>query len=273
MRLRTLKSAHILQRAFQQNKVRPCLLTVCTSLCGYDNISYRCSSGPVTMRVTSGHSVRCFSSLSEPECLCTSPPVSSSPSLSNSTCEGSQQLQCSPTAPSSGRLEGRHLRPSSQSSELQLEHFAAQVVQQVLNNALNVMDDRSHGNTECLSESGQTDCSSMDRSRDCNASCYLADGSRERLKGKEEKVQEGFKNNREKGSEGTAQGNVLNMGCPGSCHHGNGAGLEEFKEFLRGKPGEKLLNLWMDIERLKATQSREQKSRYTPCCSDQILLG
>ncbi|XP_056290625.1 regulator of G-protein signaling 22 [Pseudoliparis swirei] len=42
----------------------------------------------------------------------------------------------------------------------------------------------------------------------------------------------------------------------------NGPGLDEFKDFLRGTPGERLLNLWMDIARLKAAQNWERKSRY-----------
>ncbi|KAM6909718.1 regulator of G-protein signaling 22 [Xenentodon cancila] len=35
-----------------------------------------------------------------------------------------------------------------------------------------------------------------------------------------------------------------------------------FKEFLQGTHGEKLLCLWMDIERLKAAQHRDRKNRY-----------
>ncbi|XP_020565606.2 regulator of G-protein signaling 22 isoform X2 [Oryzias latipes] len=48
------------------------------------------------------------------------------------------------------------------------------------------------------------------------------------------------------------------------CWHCRGdgkAGLEEFKEFLRGTPAEHLLELWMDIERLKTT-CRDRKERY-----------
>ncbi|RVE62189.1 hypothetical protein OJAV_G00154670 [Oryzias javanicus] len=45
------------------------------------------------------------------------------------------------------------------------------------------------------------------------------------------------------------------------CRSDSKAGLEEFKEFLRGTPAENLLELWMDIERLKTTCS-ERKNRY-----------
>ncbi|CAK6967144.1 LOW QUALITY PROTEIN: regulator of G-protein signaling 22 [Scomber scombrus] len=50
-------------------------------------------------------------------------------------------------------------------------------------------------------------------------------------------------------------------------------GLDEFKEFLRGTPGEKLLNLWMDIERLKAIQHRERKNRYLVLMRSRYLLS
>lgn len=57
------------------------------------------------------------------------------------------------------------------------------------------------------------------------------------------------------------------------CWHCRGdgkAGLEEFKEFLRGTPAEHLLELWMDIERLKTT-CRDRKERQTLLFSDFTL--
>lgn len=45
------------------------------------------------------------------------------------------------------------------------------------------------------------------------------------------------------------------------CRHGSEPGLDHFKEFLRGTQGEKILNLWMDIERLRCTQNRKRKHR------------
>ncbi|XP_056142931.1 regulator of G-protein signaling 22 [Lampris incognitus] len=52
-----------------------------------------------------------------------------------------------------------------------------------------------------------------------------------------------------------------------------GAGLDEFKEFLRGTHGEKLFHLWMDIERLKATQHLERKSRHLMMMRSRFLLS
>uniref|UniRef100_A0A4W5KZZ3 RGS domain-containing protein n=1 Tax=Hucho hucho TaxID=62062 RepID=A0A4W5KZZ3_9TELE len=45
--------------------------------------------------------------------------------------------------------------------------------------------------------------------------------------------------------------------------HGDRQGLGEFKDFLKGTPGEKLLRLWMDIERLKTLQDGRRKNRYS----------
>ncbi|XP_041707648.2 regulator of G-protein signaling 22-like [Coregonus clupeaformis] len=44
--------------------------------------------------------------------------------------------------------------------------------------------------------------------------------------------------------------------------HGDRQGLGEFKEFLKGTPGEKLLRLWMDIERLNTLQDGRRKNRH-----------
>lgn len=231
-------------------------------------------------------SPRYFSSLSEPEYPCTFSSLSSlCSSSSNRKCEKTQELQCSQTefspyftAPPAGKSEDEHLQESSSKnydSSLQLEHLAAEVVKQVLNNALNVMDGQSQANTlDCFSKSAdETNCTSTDSSCECKDRWCLADEGREKLEEKKEKVQEvrrgvgveekteWFKKNWEVGSRGTDQKNVLDICCHGACCHGNRPGLDEFKEFLRGMPGEKLLNLWMDIERLKATQNRERKNR------------
>lgn len=239
------------------------------------------------INIQRSESSRCFSSFSEPEIPCTFPSLSPSrPSSSYLKCEKTQELQSSQTelglyftAPSAGNSREQHLKESSgqshKSSELHLEYLAAEVVQRVLNNALNTMDGQSQAHTsDGLSKSGdQTNCSSTGRSCECKVCQQSADGGRERLEGKKEKVREDergsrveektewLKKNRVVERRGTDQENVLDICCHGTCCHGNRPGLDEFKEFLRGTPGEKLLNLWMDIERLKATQNRERKNR------------
>ncbi|XP_041799266.1 regulator of G-protein signaling 22 [Chelmon rostratus] len=149
------------------------------------------------------------------------------------------------------------------------------------------MDGQSQANTsDCSSRSGQqTNRASTDRSCECKVCQHSADGGRQRLKEKKEKVQEGkrwssvgektewLKKSWEVGCRGTDQENVLDICCHGTCCYGNRPGLDEFKEFLRGTPGEKLFNLWMDIERLKATQNRERKNRYLVLMRGWYLLS
>ncbi|XP_074510625.1 regulator of G-protein signaling 22 isoform X2 [Sebastes fasciatus] len=225
-------------------------------------------------------SSRCVSSCFEP---CTFSSLSSS---SNPKCEKPQELQSSQTELSLCFTEDSE--EPTESSEVQLDYLAAQVVKQVLNNALYVMDGQSQANaSDCFSESGdQTNCTnSTDRSCECKVRQHSADGGTERLGGEKEKGQESerrsgveektewFNKNREVGRRGTHQGNIHDMCCHGTCCHGDRPGLDELKVFLRGTPGEKLLNLWMDIERLKATQKRERKNRYLVLMRSRYLLS
>ncbi|XP_044063073.1 regulator of G-protein signaling 22 isoform X2 [Siniperca chuatsi] len=260
------------------------------------NVTFLPSGQKEHIKTKCSESSRCFSSCSEPENPCTFSSLSSLGSSSSNL--KTHQLQSSQTeltlyftAPSAGNSEEQHLKESSgqndESFEQNLEYLAAEAVQRVLNNALNMMDSKSQANTsDCFSKSGdQTHCTSTDRSCECKVCWHSADGGRERLEGTKEKVQEGkrgsgveektewFKKNRVVGSRGTDQENVHDICCHGTCCHGNRRGLDEFKEFLRGTPGEKLLNLWMDIERLKATQNRERKNRYLVLMRSWYLLS
>uniref|UniRef100_UPI0037E844D0 regulator of G-protein signaling 22 n=1 Tax=Semicossyphus pulcher TaxID=241346 RepID=UPI0037E844D0 len=228
-----------------------------------DNITCLPSEQKKIFNTKSTQSSRCFSSFCEPENLCAFSSLSSSFKLK------------------------RSLQYCNNSSEQQLEYLAAEVVQQVLNNALHVINGQSQTNTsDSLRRSGeQTNCSSTDRSCECKVCQHWLDRGRKRLEGKKEKVQEGkgesgenektewLKKNCEVGSWGTDQENVLDICCHGPCCHGTRPGLDEFKEFLQGTPGEKLLNLWMDIERLKATQNKERKNRYLVLMRSCYLLS
>ncbi|XP_031431776.1 regulator of G-protein signaling 22, partial [Clupea harengus] len=70
------------------------------------------------------------------------------------------------------------------------------------------------------------------------------------------------------GAEMNAFNNNSVMGEPiegkGRClrFHGSRQSLEDFKRFLQGTPGEKVLHLWMDIERLRTLQSSKGKNRH-----------
>nr|XP_046256633.1 regulator of G-protein signaling 22 [Scatophagus argus] len=299
---RTPLSAPQLHYSTQSDKGSNNSLRVLTCLRSLENISAK--QGSVRIHATclpSGHkermstkyceSPRCSSSFSEAENPSISSVCSSCLSSKNLRCEKTQQLQSSPITPSTGNSEDEHPKqPSSQnyeSSELQLECLAAEVVKQVLNNALNLMDGQSQAKTPgCFNSSGdQTNSTSVEKSCECKVCWHSVDGRQERLEGNNGKVQEGkrgsgveentewFKKNWEVGRRATEQKNVLDHCCHGICCHGNGPGLDEFKEFLRGTPGEKLLNLWMDIERLKATQNRERKNRQLVLMRSWYLLS
>ncbi|KAK9513228.1 hypothetical protein VZT92_026777 [Zoarces viviparus] len=235
-------------------------------------------------------SSRCFSSFSEPENPCH---FSSSSSPSNLECEKPQSPQTewslSFTEPSAGNSEEQQesSRQNDEPPERQLEYLAAKVVKQVLNNALYVMDGQSRANlSDSFSKSGdQTNCTNEDRSCDGKVCLRSADEGTERLEGKKEKVQEGercsraeektegFKKTRRVGDGGTEQENILDICCHCSCCRDNISGLDELRDFLRGTPGEKLLNLWIDVARLNATQSRERKNRYLVLMRRRYLLS
>ncbi|XP_030225869.1 regulator of G-protein signaling 22 [Gadus morhua] len=70
------------------------------------------------------------------------------------------------------------------------------------------------------------------------------------------------KENMEEGYEDLAKKNVFDICCQGARLHGGRQGLDEFKEFLRDTPGERVFHLWMDIERLTSTQHWERKDRH-----------
>ncbi|XP_069001504.1 regulator of G-protein signaling 22-like [Embiotoca jacksoni] len=212
--------------------------------------------------------------------LCRSTP--SGPGLEVRTCSRSQEnssaqqgfssshLQCEEAVDLQSSQEQRDAASSRRVSpavEQQLDYL---VVQQVLRDAVNVMDGRSQSDSSgCFSQSGDgTDRKSADTSCECKVWSSAEDG--EGSEGKKEKVQDAKREsewegktdcdekNREEGSRGTHHKNGLNICCHGTCCHGIRSGLDEFKEFLRGTQGEKLLNFWMDIERLKATQRKSR---------------
>ncbi|XP_062394524.1 regulator of G-protein signaling 22 [Sardina pilchardus] len=57
------------------------------------------------------------------------------------------------------------------------------------------------------------------------------------------------------------------------CFHGSRQGLEDFKSFLQGTPGEKVLQLWMDIERLRTLASPKTKNRHLVKMRNQYMAS
>ncbi|KAG7237318.1 hypothetical protein INR49_032501 [Caranx melampygus] len=221
-------------------------------------------------------SARCFSSCSEPE----NPSGFSSLSCSYSSCSSdlkcatNRDLQSQPvelslcfTEPPAGSSERQHLQESrsldsTEVSQLQLEHLAASVVQQVLNNALNMMDQQSRQNIcDCFSKSGgQMHRTSPEKPCESKVCQHSANGGGERLEGKKGKIQEG-----KRGEEWRRRRRrrTWSLGCVQGVSARNA--------------GEKLINLWMDIEKLKATQHRERKNRLglttSPCWTEEKLCS
>lgn len=178
--------------------------------------------------------------------------------------------------PSLGNPQDEHVTDSSSqtnnSSEVQLGLLAATVVNQVLHNSLTVMDGQCLANTsESFSLSGDNAyCTNTVKSCEYDIFPQSATGVQDREKVREEKVQEDntgveMKTELEKKSwkeegKGRHKKTVFDC-CHGILCHSSRLGLDEFKEFLRGTQGEKMFNLWMDIERLKCTQNRQRKNR------------
>ncbi|XP_047196784.1 regulator of G-protein signaling 22 [Hippoglossus stenolepis] len=254
------------------------------------NLTYLPSDQKERINTKCKESSGCFSSCSEPENPCTFPALFSS-------CSSSSNLKCNKTQePQSTQIElhlcseMQYLKESRgqsfESVEAQLEGLAAKIVKQVLNNALSVMTDESQGNiSDCFNMSAeQTNCTSKEEKL-CECVCqHSANGGREPLEGIQAKVQEDKmgnaveektewdKRNREVGSWDKGRGNVCDIGCHVNCCLDNRPGLDEFMEFLRGTPGEKLINLWMDIEKLNPVQP-ERKNRHLVLMRGRYLLS
>lgn len=208
-----------------------------------------------------------------------------SPSF-NLKCENPQELPSPQTdlslcckEQSADNQEEQYLQESSsqsaESSELQRKYLATRLIKNVLNNALNVIAGQNQANiSDCPSKSRDlTNCTSKEKCCECKVCQHSAVGGRDRSKGKKEKVQEGKngkgvedktdckKMNREVRSRVSPQEEMPDICCHSACWHDNTPGLDNFKEFLQGTPGEKLINFWMDIEKLRIIQHRERKDR------------
>ncbi|CAI5663405.1 unnamed protein product [Oreochromis niloticus] len=230
----------------------------------------------------SSDSSRCYSSWSEPESLCSFPPLSSSGFSSAHLQSGelkSSQTELGVCSGLSSVSKEKHLKEisslASHSPEQQSEYLAVQVTEQVLKDTINVTDSPNQADTcECFSKSGdQANCSSTDRSCKCDLNQHLNRGI---LEGEKERSQCGKrgcgwdKKDQEEGSRATNQEDIPYICCNDTGFYGS---LDKFREFLQGTSGEKLLNLWMDIERLKAKRDKERKHRYLVLMRSCYLLN
>ncbi|XP_047454193.1 regulator of G-protein signaling 22 [Mugil cephalus] len=219
----------------------------------------------------SSKSSRCYSRPSEPEYPCT---FSSSPQRSQT------DLSLDLTERSTRVGEEQHPK-GFDSPEQQLAYLAAKVVKHAVKDSVKSIDGESRANSET---EDQTNCASSDKRRECKVFQQSTGEDSERLEREKEKVQDGKRGveweektewkerKMEVGRRVIKQENVPDICCHGTCCHGRRPGFEEFKNFLRERPGEKLLDFWMDIERLKATQHRERKNRYLQLMRNRYLL-
>lgn len=183
-------------------------------------------------------------------------PSFDSPDLSY---EGAQEPKSFPTLPSVGDSDENPKESSNHgyvSCEPQQECLVSTLGSQVFNNAGAVMECLNHTNIPAdVSAPGLCECQAWDA------------GCRETLGRREGKVQGDTGGVRveertlEARSGSSGQKNVPHNCSYGICCHGSRLGLDDFKDFLHGRPGEKTFNLWMDIERLKSVQNRERKNR------------
>lgn len=130
-----------------------------------------------------------------------------------------------------------------------LDHLAASLVAKVLREVGTEIDDypslsekRAETTYECCVQSEQR---SVANRCGMGGSCEMDRGI---------KLKEG-------GSRGSEQEHDLDSGVHGESIYGSRQGIEEFKAFLRGTPGEKMLGLWVDIERLKTMEDDDTKHR------------
>ncbi|XP_029927951.1 regulator of G-protein signaling 22 [Myripristis murdjan] len=202
--------------------------------------------------------------------------------------EKSQKHQ---SLPSAGTVEEQCLKEANtqefESSNVPLEYLAANVIKQVIKDSVKWMEEFSQANTsDCSSKPGDQGncCTPTNNYFESEVCRYSTSESWESQEEDKKKVQEGkkesgeqektkFEEKNEMGTEGAEQENALDICYHGTCFHGSRQGLDKFKEFLWGTPGEKLFCLWMDIERLKATQHWERKNRHLVLMRSRYLLS
>ncbi|XP_047218019.1 regulator of G-protein signaling 22 isoform X3 [Girardinichthys multiradiatus] len=162
-------------------------------------------------------------------------------------------------------------------AEKQLKHLADKVVNQVLKDAVNILHTQRQAETsEWVSKSGHQ--SNLFRTGKQNIQ-HTTNKDRERLDGKKETLLNDTRRSRDKplgvetGRRVTNQRNPVVWCWQDTCCYKNWPCLDEFKDFLQGTPAEKLLNLWIDIERLRAMQQIEQKNRYLVLMRSRYLLS
>ncbi|XP_077382326.1 regulator of G-protein signaling 22 [Festucalex cinctus] len=145
-----------------------------------------------------------------------------------------------------------------EASERYLQDLAARVVQQVVDDAVHMLAAQRQGSTYDL-----TGCTNTDKNGKCIPS--VDENTKEQCEecqklSRRNEILDGDKTKMPERSWSSDLETVLDVCCHGTCHLGNQPGMDDFKEFLRGRAGGRLLNLWMDIERLKTINGERTNS-------------
>ncbi|KAM9798385.1 regulator of G-protein signaling 22 [Neosynchiropus ocellatus] len=222
---------------------------------------------------TEDEPVKCASSCPE---TATVPPLASAVS-SSLGCEDTPAEQGIP--PSQEPPRSADKQELTDLSDEQLEGLAQSIVEQVLQDVLAMMNEEAEANKPALTQRGDPDGSCESKVCQCSP-----DREHEELKqngkghddphtsGREEKPEWG-KTDKVLDSGGSDKERLLGICCHDTCCHDGRPGLDEFKKFLCGTSGDKILNLWLDIERLNGIKHSERKESYLALMRSRYLLS
>ncbi|KAK7930671.1 hypothetical protein WMY93_007066 [Mugilogobius chulae] len=156
-------------------------------------------------------------------------------------------------------------------TKFELESLAATVVKQVLNAAIRIMSGHNQTNTSTCFKKSEKQQINDPPALDCSPGSKVQLSSPAKHQDLQEKDDPSRKARNETGASRERWENGQDVGSRGNCSIGKRWSL--FKEFLKGTPGEGLLHLWMDIERMKATEVCERKNRCLALMRSRYLMS
>ncbi|XP_037130690.1 regulator of G-protein signaling 22 isoform X1 [Syngnathus acus] len=152
-----------------------------------------------------------------------------------------------------------------EASELDLQNLAAQIVHKVVDDAVFKLTAQNHKKCTCIDKKCKCmhwHCSVDENTKKSCKECQKWSRGNDICDGNKSKMSEASSETE----------TVQDVCCHGGCHQGNQPGMDDFKEFLRGTTGGRLLSLWMDIERLK-TLNRERENSFLALMRSRYLLS
>nr|XP_061802830.1 regulator of G-protein signaling 22-like [Nerophis lumbriciformis] len=166
--------------------------------------------------------------------------------------------------------------PSASPGENPLvDSLAAEVVQRVIEDAVYMLTAQSQANTTHPTHNANTN-----RCCKCKGGLQAFDEKKKKKENFQEcqkwsgdKIRPECEKTMSEGSWSRGWETDLDVCCHGTCCQGNKPGIDGLKEFLRGTPGGKLLNLWFDIERLKTIENSERKNSFLAVMRSRYLLS